>query len=144
MAFATISDVKEHAIFKTEISELTDPQIQRLLNRAQRLIIARVGSAFVGETNPDVLFDLNVVTVFMVDKLFVTTRPENAEDGVIGLSGETIQERSYTLSKDKTFLAAQFEEEFLNLIAGLKARVGTRRPIFEVGRGPSYRGDDES
>ncbi len=144
MAFATISDVKDHAIFKVEIGELTDPQIQRLIDRAQRLIIARVGSAFVGETNPDVLFDLNVVTVFMVDKLFITTRPENAENAVIGLSNETIQERSYALSKEKTFLVTQFEEEYERLMSGLKARVGTRRPIFEIGRGPSYRGDDES
>ena len=144
MAFATLTDIKEHAIFKQELSALSDAQIQRLISRAERVIVSKVGSKFVGETDADILFDLNVATVFMVDKLFIAQHPENAEDAIVGLSSSDVLERSYTLSKDKTFAAQQFEEEFENLIQGLRSRVGVRRPIFEIGRGPSYRKDDES
>lgn len=144
MAFATIDDVKEHGIFKDEIATMTDPHIERLIKRAERIIVSMTGSSFDGETDPDVLFDLNVATVYMVDKLFTITRPDNAEDAIVGLQSETILERSHSLSKDKLFATQQFEAEFDNIIAGLKKRVGVRPPIFTIGRGPSYRKDDEA
>lgn len=144
MAFATLQDIKDHAIFRAEISTLADPIIQRLLDRAARMIVHKVGSTFAGETNPDVLFDLNVATVYMVDKLFIITQPSNAENAVMGVQSEKVLERSYTLSPAKIYAAEQFEEEFLLLISKLKARKLTRRPIFEIGRGPSFRGLDES
>lgn len=142
MAFATIDDVKEHAIFKDEIATLTDPHIQRLISRAERVVTSMTGSAFAAETDVNVLFDLNVATVYMVDKLFTMTRPDNAEDAIVGLQSEKILERSHTLSKDKLFATHQFEEEFQSIIAGLRKRVGVRPPIFRIGRGPSYRGDE--
>ncbi len=144
MAFATIDDVKEHAIFKAELSSKSDQELTYLLKRAERQVITLVRSNFENETDPQVLFDLNVVTVFMVDKLYLMAQPDVAENAIIGIQSEDLLERSYSLSKDKMVAAQNFEAEFSSLIQSLRARNGVRRPIFDIGRGPSYWKDDEA
>lgn len=141
MAFATIQDVKDHAIFKSELSQLTDPQLTRLLKRSERMIVSMVGSSYAGETDEGILFDLNVVTVYMVDKLFIVSQTDVAENAITGMQTEKVLERTYTLSKEKLYVAQQFESEFAILIGALqKPNQRTMLNIFQVNKGASSRG----
>lgn len=143
MAFATIQDVKAHAIFKAEFATMADPDLEYLLKRAERLIVSMVGPNYATETDEDILFDLKVVTIFQTDKLFIMSQTDVADAAITGTQTEKTLERTYTLSKEKLYLAQQFESEFATLIGGLqKPNQRTMANLFFINKGASSRGVD--
>lgn len=123
---------------------MADPDLEYLLKRAERLIVSMVGPNYSSETNEDILFDLKVVTIYQTDKLFIMTQADVADAAITGTQTEKTLERTYTLSKEKLYLAQQFEAEFAIKIADLqKPNKRTMMNIFQVNKGASSRGYSE-
>lgn len=144
MAYATIENVKQHAIFKTEIGALTDPQIEHLINRASNVLDSRIGYSFKNATDPDVAFQLMVATIYLVDKLHLLNDKNVAEGVILGMSQERIMNYSYTVSNEKLQVFIDFETEYEAAVKNLLARSNLGLNIFSIGDGaPTLgRGDD--
>lgn len=144
MAYATVNDVKTYAIFKTEIGALSDPEIERLIQRASNVLDSRIGYSFKTATDPDVLFQLNVATVYLVDRLHLFGDKQVAESVILGVSQEDIMNYSYTVSKEKMHIFIEFATEYEAAVSNLIARSGLKLNIFSIGSGsPTLgRGDD--
>lgn len=120
---------------------MADPDLEYLLKRAERLIVSMVGLNYATETNEDILFDLKVVTIYQTDKLFIISQTDVAENAITGMQTEKVLERTYTLSKEKLYVAQQFESEFAILIGALqKPNQRTMLNIFQINKGASSKG----
>lgn len=144
MAYATVADVKQYAIFKAEFAAMSDPEIERLIQRASNMLDSRIGYGFKNATDVDVLFQLNVATVYLVDKIHLLNDKQVAEGVILGMSQERIMNYSYTVSNEKLQVFIDFESEYEAAVKNLLSRSGLGLNIFSIGNGsPTLgRGDD--
>lgn len=137
MSYATIDDVKENAIFRAFITQLTDPEIERLLRRAERQLERELERKFDDVTDVDTLFDLNVATVYQVDLLYMNSNAELAHLRVNGIQSE--KKGEYTVQFGSTEQAIrqfeQFASEYNSIIESLKIYSSNNfSPVFRVGK----------
>lgn len=94
MAFITIQEVRDQTTF-SEISSLTDPQIDRYINLANAYLRRETLMNYRDATDPDLLTDLQRVTLLLVEYLWWQDQPEVKEGNFAGIASERIGSYSY-------------------------------------------------
>lgn len=138
MPYASVADVRENAVFKGMMANLPDSQIEYWIKRAERQVIREIGRSFDGETDVDILFDLNVATVYQVDLLYMNTNPELAHLKINGIKSEKKGEYTVQFGSAEESMR-QFEstaKEYNSIIESLKTvpSSNTISPIFRAGK----------
>lgn len=102
MAFATVSDVRDQTTF-SEVSDLSDTKIEKYIELANAYLRRYTGVNYREATDPDLLIDLERVTVLLVEYIWLHDQPEVKEASYTGMESERIGTYSYNLGgKDGT------------------------------------------
>lgn len=138
MPYASVADVRENAIFKAMMADLPDPQIEYWIKRAERQVIREIGRSFEAETDVDILFDLNVATVYQVDVIYLNSNPELAHLKINGIKSEKKGEYTVQFGSAEEAMR-QFEStatEYNSIVTSLKTAPtsNTITSIFRVGK----------
>lgn len=130
MAFATVSDVRDITTFE-EIVALTDAKIEKYIEYANSYLRRYTGVNYRDETDPDILADLERVTILLVEYIWLNDQPEVKEANYTGVSSERIGTYSYNLGNESEGTG---NKELDNLLCRLTRTYGFN--LFSVS-GPS-------
>ena len=131
MAFATVDVVKEQSTFR-EIKELDVAAIERYITYANAFLRRFTGVNYREAVDPDLLADLERVTVLLVEYLWLSNQPETKESDFSGITSENIGSYSYSASKGSNELTGNLELD--QLLMSLRPTLGIN--FFSVS-GPS-------
>lgn len=119
MAFATVQIIRENTSFE-EITELSDTKIQKYIDLANAFLRRYTGQNYRGETDPDLLIDLERVTLLLVEYLWLGDQPEVKESNYTGLKSERIGTYSYNINPEQGTGNIELDQ----LLESLTSRVG--------------------
>jgi len=117
-SFATVEEVRELTSLD-EVRELSDIKIQNYIDRAGAWIRRETKRTFEGETDIDILLDLQTATYLLVEYLWYQDNPEVKDNVFSPVETERIGSYSYTMRDVKTVDSIK-EREYVGQNTGIK------------------------
>ena len=117
--FATSQEVRDHTSFE-EIRELTDPQMEAYLVRAERWIYRATGMDYMSESDEGKLQDLKTASIHLVELLWYQDLEESKEQVLSMTHSEKVGSYSYTLMKEAAPEGETGIPELDNILENLK------------------------
>lgn len=96
MAFASLAEVRDQTTF-SEVSALSDAKLQKYIDLANAYLRRHTGIDYRDATDPDILTDLERVTVLLVEYIWLQDQPEIKESNYTGVQTERIGTYSYNI-----------------------------------------------